>query len=86
MTESNFYQLGRVSHVTITMPDGQDLVINAPVVTVDIETETMDHFSLSGGRAIVDKEVTIREEKKVSIQVEDDGELGDKLTRLIRED
>ena len=78
--------MGRVAEVIIRMPNGQELRIHTPRVEVNIETETLDHHSLSGGAPIISTEVTIREDRQVVINTEDDGTLMEELTRLIRED
>ena len=79
--------MGRVHAVVIQMPDGQELTIRTPRVEVNIETETVDHFSLSGGAPIRDMQVAIQEDREVVIHTEDnDGDLIEELTRLIRED
>jgi len=82
---SSLYHLGRATEVIIRMPGGEELTISNLMVEVDIETETLDHHSLSGGMDIIDRTIIVREEKTVKIHT-DDGSIIEELTRLIRED
>ena len=82
---TNLYHIGRVAEVVIRMPSGEELTIHTARVEVEIETETLDHFSLSGGAPIADMQVTISEDRVVKLKTEDYSII-EELTRLIRED
>jgi hypothetical protein len=80
------FEMGRVEEVIIKMPDGNELRVNNAIVKVEIETETLEHFSTLGGSPVRDHApVVIGEEKVVTLKVEDPSII-EELTRLIRED
>lgn len=77
------YAIGMVHKVVLVYPDGHEIEINNAEVTVDVETETMHHYSLEGGMRHR-MSVPMSEHKKVSIKTNDN--VHEELIRLIRGD
>lgn len=76
------YQMGRVDRLLITMPDGNEITVESPVVEIYIEQETLEHFS-SGSR-VADRSVVVNEEIRARVGVREDQFF--EAIRLIRED
>lgn len=77
------FDMGVVSKVTITMSDGNEMSFDNAVVNVNLEQETINHYSF--GNPVPDKSVVLNERTNIDITTNNEEDFF-KAVRLIREE
>lgn len=81
---NSFYSLGVVPEVKVLLENGETLTVTNADVTIEIEQETIDHYSIGSDGVRARSRMVMSESKKVKIQV---GSLEpEELMRLIRDE